>query len=61
MQFLPGHRTPVFNGITSHRASRPKTPFAKRLKRLEAFEAFNGRFRDECLNENLFRHLAHAR
>ena len=24
-------------------------------------EAFNGRFRDECLNENLFRHLAHAR
>lgn len=24
-------------------------------------EAFNGRFRDECLNENLFRDLAHAR
>ncbi len=24
-------------------------------------EAFNGRFRDKCLNENLFRHLAHAR
>ena len=24
-------------------------------------EAFNGRFRDECLNENLFRHLARAR
>ena len=24
-------------------------------------EAFNGRFRDERLNENLFRHLAHAR
>ena len=24
-------------------------------------EAFNGQFRDECLNENLFRHLAHAR
>ena len=24
-------------------------------------EAFNGRFRDECLNENLFRHLDHAR
>ena len=24
-------------------------------------EAFNSRFRDECLNENLFRHLAHAR
>ena len=23
-------------------------------------EAFNGRFRDECLNENLFRHLTHA-
>ena len=24
-------------------------------------EAFNGRFRDECLNENLFRDLGHAR
>ena len=24
-------------------------------------EAFNGRFRNECLNENLFRHLSHAR
>ena len=34
MQSLPGRRKLVFNGITSHRASRPKTPFAKRLKRL---------------------------
>ena len=24
-------------------------------------ESFNGRFRDECLNEHLFRNLAHAR
>jgi putative transposase len=24
-------------------------------------ESFNGRFRDECLNENEFRSLAHAR
>ena len=24
-------------------------------------ESFNGRFRDECLNEHLFRNIAHAR
>jgi transposase InsO family protein len=39
------------------------TEFAKRaeLRRLDSRECFNGRLRDELLNETLFGSLAHAR
>ena len=40
------------NGTTSHRASRMQNAFV---------ESFNGRLRDELLNETLFSSLQHAR
>ena len=40
------------SGTTSHPASRCRTAL---------FESFNGRLRDECLNEHLFTSLPEAR
>ena len=47
-----GPTRPASAGITSRRASRSRTAYN---------ESFNGRLRDELLNETLFRSLPHAR
>ena len=52
MPSSPGARTPGSSGITSRRASHSRTALWSR---------FNGRLRDECLNEHLFPSLAAAR
>jgi transposase InsO family protein len=52
LQWPAGLAIGEFGCTSSTRVSRPQNAY---------IESFNGRLRDECLNENEFRSLSHAR